>query len=192
MMRGSVQRMHKLLTPALALRTSSFPPKREPFPPLRLVASGSDEDGEMVRPQQGETGAEIGDGAALETPRRPLRVVIVEDEAIIAMELEMLIEELGAQIVGTAASAAEAEALVRAQRPDCVTMDISINGDRDGVDAAIKIFEHYGVRSIFVSAYGNAATRAKAEPANPLGWVRKPIDKADLGDILRRVVPSDD
>lgn len=192
-MRGSVQRIHKLLPPAPALRTSSFPPKRDPFRPLRVVISGSEEEERAKsEPQHGATGTEIRDGTALEAPRRPLRVLIVEDEAIIAMELEMLLEELGAQIVGTATSAAEAEAIVRAQRPDCVTMDISINGDRDGVNAAVKIFEQYGVRSIFVSAYGNAATRARAEPANPLGWVRKPIDKADLNEVLLRVVPSDD
>ncbi len=134
-----------------------------------------------------ESATELAGGAARELPRRPLRVVIVEDEVIISMDLQMLLEELQAEVVGTATSADEADALVAAAWPDVVTMDINIKGDRDGVTAANEIFEKYGVRSIFVSAYGDPATRARAEPAKPFGWVMKPIDKADLDQVLRLV-----
>ncbi len=130
---------------------------------------------------------ELTGGAARELPRRPLRVVVVEDEMIISMDLQMLLEELRVDVVGTAISADEADVVVSAERPDVVTMDINIKGDRDGVTAANEIFEKYGIRSIFVSAYGDAATMARAEPARPFGWVRKPIDKADLDQILQLV-----
>lgn len=131
--------------------------------------------------------AELPSGADPELPRRQLRAVVVEDEMIISMDLQMLLEELQVEVVGTAISADEAVAAVGAARPDVVTMDISIKGDRDGVTAATEIFEKYGTRSIFVSAYGDAATMARAEPARPFGWVRKPIDKADLDQILQLV-----
>ncbi len=137
--------------------------------------------------QHSRAETEMPDEADFLRKRRPLRVLVVEDEAIISMEVEMLLEELGAEVVGTAMSADEAAELVNALRPDCVTMDISIKGDRDGVSAALEIHEKYGVRCIFVSAYGDAATRARAEPADPFGWVRKPIEKADLEEILRTV-----
>ena len=120
-------------------------------------------------------------------PRSQLRVVIVEDEAIIAMELEMLLEDLNAEVVGRAMSAADAEALVESLRPDFLTMDINIRGDRDGVTAARDIFDKYGVRSIFISAHGDQETRTRAEPAQPLGWVGKPIHIIDLEEAVRQV-----
>ncbi|MFN4100436.1 MAG: response regulator [Pararhodobacter sp.] len=131
--------------------------------------------------------SDFSDQEPLVSRKEPLRVLIVEDEAIISMELEMLLEDLKAEVVGIAMTAAEAEALVAQHRPDCVTMDINIQGDRDGVAAAHDIFERYGVRSIFVSAYSDAATRKRAETANPLGWVKKPVDIEELDLILRQV-----
>lgn len=130
---------------------------------------------------------DVPDESALGGPRAPLRALIVEDELIIAMELEMILEELNVEVVGIAINATEAEAIVAATKPDCITMDINIQGDRDGVVTARDIYEKYGIRSIFVSAYGNAAMRILAAPANPLGWVRKPIEKEDLQDILLRL-----
>ena len=119
---------------------------------------------------------------------RPLRVMIVEDEAIIAMGIEWTLEELGAEIVGVAISAAEAISLATLHRPDCVTMDINIKGDRDGISAAIELYEKLGIRVIFISAYGNDETRVRAAAANPFAWLEKPIRaeslKAALGIVL--------
>ena len=115
---------------------------------------------------------------------RPLRVVVVEDEAIIAMDIEMMLQDLGAEVVGVAMTAAEAVRLAELHRPDCATMDIHIKGDRDGVSAAIEIYEMLGIRSIFVSAYGNDETRERALPAQPLGWIKKPLDMEDLRSAL--------
>ncbi|MCC5970784.1 MAG: response regulator [Pararhodobacter sp.] len=138
-------------------------------------------------PRSAGATTEPADRISHRSPRDTLRVVIVEDEAIISMELEMLLEDLNADVVGTAMTAAEAEALVAAHRPDCITMDINIRGDRDGVDAARDIFRKYGVRPIFVTAYGDAETRKRAMPAHPIGWIRKPIEKEELDEMLRRV-----
>ncbi len=117
-------------------------------------------------------------------PRPPLRVLIVEDEAIIAMELEMLIEEMGAEVVGIAGNADEAERLAASCCPDLITMDIHLKGERDGVSAALSIFKTHGIRSVFVSAYCDVATVARAALAEPLGWVKKPIEKFDLEAVL--------
>lgn len=120
-------------------------------------------------------------------PGEGLRVVVVEDEAIIAMEIEDLLAELGAEVVGTAPSAARAIELARTLRPDCVTMDIRIQGARDGISAAIEIYERFGIRSAFVSAFGNPETTARAQAAQPLGWVTKPIRQSDLAAVLSGV-----
>ncbi len=157
--------------PRKPLRTHAAtvaPHKTNALPPVGLTEPQSEEQLPSVAPP-------------------PLRVVIVEDEVIISMELEMLLEELGAEVVGTAMSASQAEALVAQHRPDFLTMDINIKGDRDGVTAACDIFARFGTRSIFVSAFGDAATKARAAPANAIGWVRKPIVDADLADAVSLV-----
>ncbi len=112
-----------------------------------------------------------------------LRVVVVEDEAIIALELEMLLTSLGAEVVAMAMSADEAVRLAEAERPDCMTMDIRLQGDRDGVSAAVEIYERFGIRSVFVSAYSDPGTVERGARAHPLGWVPKPIrqDKLEAG-----------
>lgn len=120
-------------------------------------------------------------------PRR-LRVVIVEDDPIIAMELELLLEELEAEVIGIAINAADALAHIRAHDPDLVTMDINIGGDCDGVTLAKEIFEEYSLRSIFVSAHGDAVTQRRAEPCNPIGWIVKPVRKSDLAELMTHVV----
>ncbi|TFL17287.1 response regulator [Jannaschia formosa] len=121
-------------------------------------------------------------------PRRPLRVVVVEDDAIIAMELEMMLQDLGVEVLGIATTAAEAIRLVEQHRPDCATMDINIRGERDGISAAIEIYELLGVRSIFATAYGNPETVKRAAPAHPIGWVKKPFEAEDLKSALRQVL----
>lgn len=118
---------------------------------------------------------------------RRLRVVIVEDEAIVAMELEMLLEDLDVDVVGIAMSAADACDLVLEHQPDVVTMDINIKGHRDGISAALEIFETYGVRSIFISSFSDPETQKRAEPCDPIAWITKPFDISDLADAVNLV-----
>jgi two-component system, response regulator PdtaR len=121
---------------------------------------------------------------------RPLRVLIVEDEALVAMEIEDLLEELGAEVVGSASDADEAIRLAEALRPDCATMDIRLRGERDGISVATEIYLRFGIRSVFVSAHGDAGTQARAADARPIGWLAKPLARERLATALRRVGDS--
>ncbi|EDQ02913.1 putative transcriptional regulatory protein pdtaR (plasmid) [Sulfitobacter indolifex] len=118
---------------------------------------------------------------------QPLRVLIVEDEAIIAMEIEMILEDFGAEVVGTVMSAQEAVDYAKLHRPDCITMDINLKGDRDGVSAALEIHEAIGIRAIFISAYGSDDLKLRAQSAQPFGWIQKPIRTGELKEALVRV-----
>ncbi len=138
-----------------------------------------------------DAGNDLPSTVLLERPTR-LRALIVEDEPIVAMELETLLEELDADVVGIAMSAAEVGDHVMAFRPDFVTMDINIRGDRDGVTVAQEIFDTYGVRSIFVSAYSDVLTRMRAAPCHPIGWIVKPVAKSDLAEILSQMKSNED
>lgn len=120
-------------------------------------------------------------------PAAGLRIVVVEDEAIISMEIEALLVEMGAEIVGAASNTDQAVRLADTRRPDCLTMNISVQGKRDGVRAAIEIYERFGIRSVFVSAFGDPQTVARAQFANPIAWVSKPVSKSELGAALSAV-----
>jgi DNA-binding NarL/FixJ family response regulator len=70
-------------------------------------------------------------------------------------------------------------------RPDLAIMDIRLAGRRDGVEAAIEIFTTLGIRSIFSSAHDDAATRKRAIPASPIGWLRKPYSANALIELIK-------
>ena len=108
------------------------------------------------------------------------RVLIVEDEYFIALELDRWLEEAGHEIVGIAGSAHKAVAEALAHHPDLVIMDIRLAGDGDGIEAAVEIFDKIGVRCLFASAHADARTRNRAAGAEPLGWLAKPYSKADF------------
>jgi two-component system, response regulator PdtaR len=109
-----------------------------------------------------------------------LRVLIVEDDALIAMAAEQILEEAGHQVVGWADRCRTAVDMVEAERPDLVVMDISLAGNRDGVDAAIIIRRRYGTPAVFVSAERRRDVLARAQEAEPAGWVVKPFDGREL------------
>lgn len=108
------------------------------------------------------------------SPDRSPRILLVEDDFLVSMEMETGLEEAGYEVAGIAATAEDAVALAAERRPALVVMDIRLASDRDGVDAALEIYRTLGIRSIFASAHGDAQIRARAEPARPLGWVAKP------------------
>lgn len=113
-----------------------------------------------------------------------MRVLIVEDEALISIELEDIFLLLGLEVVGTAQDAEEAMRIAVAERPDFITMDVNLAGDRDGVSVATAIYERLGLRSVFISAHGDAETVARALPACPLGWLAKPVTQRELAERL--------
>ncbi len=115
--------------------------------------------------------AEPADRAA---PASSPSILLVEDDFLVSMEMESGLQDAGYEVVGIAATAEDAVALAEAHRPALVVMDIRLASDRDGIDAAIEIFRTLGIRSIFASAHGDAQVRARAEGAQPLGWVAKP------------------
>jgi two-component system, response regulator PdtaR len=102
------------------------------------------------------------------------RILIVEDDYLVAAALEGGLTDAGLEVVGVASSADEAVRLAEATRPTLAIMDIRLNGRRDGVDAALEIFRSTGVRCIFATAHHDPPTRARAQAAAPLGWLGKP------------------
>jgi|AraplaMF_Col_mMF_1032025.scaffolds.fasta_scaffold00012_73 CheY-like chemotaxis protein len=101
-------------------------------------------------------------------------ILVVEDDFLVAMQIEAALTEAGFALSGTAASGEEAVAMVAAVRPALVLMDIRLAGKMDGVEAALTVFRQYGIRCIFATAHYDPDVRRRAAPAEPLGWLQKP------------------
>jgi DNA-binding NarL/FixJ family response regulator len=102
------------------------------------------------------------------------QVLIVEDEFFVALDLETTLQRAGFEVVGVARNAADAVRLAEAHQPSVVVMDVRIVGERDGIDAAIEIFQRFGIRSVFATAHHDPLTITRAAPANAAGWLVKP------------------
>jgi CheY-like chemotaxis protein len=107
---------------------------------------------------------------------RSIRILIVEDEFLIALDAKGILTEAGYEVVGIAASAAEAVAKMVQFAPDLVLMDIRLKGGDDGIHAAREIASRSAIPVIFVSANVDPETYARVSMAvRPLAIVSKPF-----------------
>ena len=121
-------------------------------------------------------------------PAQPLsgtRVLVVEDEALIAEEIRDRLSSRGMKVVGIADNAADAVALASGERPDLALMDIRLKGKADGVDAAVRIYRDFGVPAVFLTAHSDEATLKRALLAGQFGYVLKPFRELDLLVAIR-------
>lgn len=116
------------------------------------------------------------------------RILIVEDEFIVSLEMETALAEAGFAVVGVANTADQAVQYAASERPDLVVMDIRLIGQRDGIDAAIEICRSTGIRCVFATAHRDAQTLARAEAASPLGWITKPYTRDMLVETVKRAL----
>lgn len=117
----------------------------------------------------------------------PQRLLIVEDEFLIALALEEALERAGYETVGVCGSYEEAVELAAAAKPDIVLMDIRLASERDGIDAAIEINKRFGIPSLFMSGNLDAHNVARAHEAEPVGWLPKPYPMEQLLDLLAHI-----
>jgi two-component system cell cycle sensor histidine kinase/response regulator CckA len=108
------------------------------------------------------------------------RILVVEDEAIVAMDISVRLRALGYEVVGSAATGAEALEIAEATRPDLVLMDIMLRGGMDGVEAAQRIREATGAPIVYLTAYADDSTLRRAKVAEPLGYLLKPFEEREL------------
>ena len=115
-------------------------------------------------------------------------IIIVEDDFLIATDLEHDLTGAGYKVVGIASSAAEAIELARRTCPHIAIMDVRLANDSDGVDAALVLYRDLKIRSVFATAHSDPKTRDRAKPAYPLGWLPKPYSTQSLIEFLRKVL----
>ena len=122
----------------------------------------------------------IGDRA-----RGALKVLIVEDMFLNSEFLRIWIEALGHEVCGVAVSAETACALARAHQPDVILMDLLLEGEGDGVDAALEIRRTQSPPIIFITACSEQKSVERILTADPFRVLPKPVNPQELFDALR-------
>lgn len=111
---------------------------------------------------------------------QPARILVVEDESIVAFNLQQRLSMLGYDVPAIAVSGQESIDLVAQTRPDLVLMDIHIQGDMDGIEVAAKLRETHAVPVIYLTAYSEDSTLERARKTQPYGYLLKPFSEREL------------
>lgn len=115
-----------------------------------------------------------------------VRVLIVEDQGIIARALELKLDRLGYEVAGVSASGRDAIARIEQSCPDAILMDVIIKGDLDGVETAREVRRRFAIPVIYLTAHSDPKTLGRALETDPYGYLVKPYDE----DQLRQVIIS--
>ena len=109
-----------------------------------------------------------------------VKILIVEDEKILAMGLQKKLEKLGFAVTGLTSSSSEAIQSIKETQPDLILMDIVIKGEMDGIDTAKFIINLYDIPIIYLTAYADDEILARAEKTCPYGYIIKPYKDNEL------------
>jgi signal transduction histidine kinase len=108
------------------------------------------------------------------------RILVVEDEGIVALDIKSKLEGMGYQVPRVVSSAEDAISAATTLRPDLVLMDIQLEGQLDGVDAARQIHATLDIPVVYLTAYSDERTLERAKDAKPFGYLLKPFEEREL------------
>lgn len=120
---------------------------------------------------------------------KPLSVLVVEDDALVASYIGEVLQGSGYHIAGVAASAREALSLAAENHPALALVDIRLTGPIDGIELACLLRERFGVPAIFLSGEADPATVERARSARPLSFLAKPFLPSQVFKVIESVAP---
>lgn len=132
-----------------------------------------------------------------------VRLLIVEDDAVIAADLAALLRDLGYGVCATCATAESALQAIPVHRPDLLLLDINLGQGKDGIQVAERVNAQERLPFIFITGHTDQATLERVKPTRPAGFIIKPFDEDDLrtqieialarhaGDVDASSQPSD-
>lgn len=112
------------------------------------------------------------------------RIMIVEDERIVAKDLQFRLQGLGYQVAAMASEGNDAIAKASTSRPNLVLMDIRLENGMDGIEAAEQIRNQLDIPVVFLTAYADQATLARAKITEPFGYILKPFEERELQSTI--------
>ncbi|WP_457598338.1 response regulator [Hydrogenimonas sp.] len=113
-------------------------------------------------------------------PRRDISILVVEDESIVALEIESYLESKGFTIVGVVDTYDGAIEILETAKVDVLLCDIYINGEKSGIDLAREIQNSYDIQVIYLTAYADEKTLGSAIDTEPLSYLTKPFKREEL------------
>ena len=113
-----------------------------------------------------------------------LKILVVEDEFIFALELKSVLEAMGFAVCGVVSSGEKAVEYATRENPDCVLMDVSLKGGIDGIEAARRIGSSLGIRTVLMSGYPAEEVMPRAGEVDLIGFLVKPLEYAKLEALL--------
>jgi len=116
------------------------------------------------------------------------KVLIVEDEVIVAMSIERTLSTFGYDVVGLSTTPGDAIRIAGELLPDLVLMDINLESDIDGIDAAEKIAQMSDIPVVYLTSYTNEETLRRAIGTNPYGYLTKPVRPKELYTTIETVL----
>ncbi|MGZ7049763.1 MAG: response regulator [Methanobacterium sp.] len=117
-----------------------------------------------------------------------IKILVVEDENLIALDLGYTLEELGFKFIGAACEGKEAIKKAKELKPDIILMDIKLNGEMDGIETAEEINSLLGIPIIYLSANNDSDTRKKIKSTNNFGLLSKPVDNLELKSTIEETI----
>jgi DNA-binding response OmpR family regulator len=117
-----------------------------------------------------------------------IHVVIVEDEAIIAMDLQQCLQEFGYIVDEVVSTTEEAIFCVQKYQPDIVLMDIKLKGSSDGTEIVDEIQQKHRIPVIYLTSYSDDETLKRAKATKPYGYIVKPVDENQLNIAIMMVI----
>jgi DNA-binding response OmpR family regulator len=118
-----------------------------------------------------------------------MKIMLVEDEALIALSMKIQLTRAGYMVSQLAASGEAALAGIARERPDIVVIDKGLPGKIDGLEAAQRIHAEYGIPLIFVTGFVDKRFMEEAHKLNPLAILIKPVPIEDLLAVLKKAIP---
>ncbi len=112
------------------------------------------------------------------------KIAIVEDEQVVAMDLEAHLIGLGYEVRGVFASAEECLSGIQKEQPDLIMMDVRLKGGMSGIEAAKKVRARWNIPIVFCTAYSDEETLKEVKQAEPFGFIHKPFDTRELRTTL--------
>lgn len=108
------------------------------------------------------------------------KIFIVEDEIVVAKDLEYMLSSMDYDVMGIATSYEIAKSKLLTQKPDLILCDINLNGSKNGIDLMEEVQTKYSIPFIFITAYSDIATIEKANRLKPVNYITKPFNEKQL------------
>ncbi|HCM26273.1 MAG: hypothetical protein A2Z99_05420 [Treponema sp. GWB1_62_6] len=116
----------------------------------------------------------------MDVPERKTRILVVEDESIVALDMRGRLDSMGYDVVGLASTGEEAVAISASASPDLILMDIKLKGELDGVQAAELIRSNQDIPIIFITAFADSRTLLRAKVTQAFGYILKPFQEREV------------